>query len=117
MTSGINHTLSDRIPNNPEEGPRGEFTLLQVKLVTGRSHQIRAHLASLGHPVIGDFKYGDQKTNHYFKLKYGLSHQLLHSWRMVFPVLTGELSNLSGMEVKAEAPELFLKIKNDLFID
>ena len=101
--------------SNAEEEIAGEFTLLQVKLVTGRSHQIRAHLASIGHPIIGDFKYGDQRTNHFFKKKYGLTHQLLHSYRMVFPNIAGELSNLSGKEFVAEVPEIFAKIQKDLF--
>ncbi|MDF2511415.1 MAG: hypothetical protein K0S04_1281 [Herbinix sp.] len=97
------------------EAAEGNYTLLQVKLITGRSHQIRAHLASIGHPIIGDFKYGDQKTNHFFRKKYGLTHQLLHSQRMVFPMLEGELAYLSGKEFIAEVPELFAKIKKDLF--
>lgn len=101
--------------NKDQEGPKGMFTLLQVKLITGRSHQIRAHLASMNYPLIGDFKYGDQKTNHYFKMNYGLSHQLLHSYRMIFPKIEGELSYLSHQEFTAEIPELFLKIKKDLF--
>ncbi len=94
---------------------QGSFTLLEVKLITGRSHQIRAHLASIGHPIIGDFKYGNQKTNHYFKKKYNLSHQLLHSYRMRFPDIDGELSYLSKKEVVANLPELFTSIKMDLF--
>lgn len=98
-----------------EEEAAGSYTLLQVKLITGRSHQIRAHLASIGHPIVGDFKYGDQKTNHYFKKKYNLTYQLLHSHRMVFPKLEGELSYLSGKEFVAVLPELFDKIKKDLF--
>lgn len=98
-----------------EEEAAGIYTLLQVKLITGRSHQIRAHLASIGHPIVGDFKYGEQKTNHYFKSKYGLTFQLLHSYRMVFPKLNGELSYLSDKEFKAELPELFKKIKRNLF--
>ncbi|HWT76446.1 MAG TPA: RluA family pseudouridine synthase [Mobilitalea sp.] len=98
-----------------DEETEGSFTLLQVKLITGRSHQIRAHLASIGHPIIGDFKYGDQKTNHYFKKRYGLTYQLLHSYRMVFPNISGELSYLSKKEFVAKVPELFQKIKNELF--
>ncbi len=94
---------------------QGGFTLLQVKLITGRSHQIRAHLAGLGHPLIGDTKYGSPAINKYFRDRYGLRHQLLHSYRMVFPGLDGELTALSGKEFKAEEPELFKRIKNDLF--
>jgi 23S rRNA pseudouridine955/2504/2580 synthase len=97
------------------EDPAGSYTLLQVKLITGRSHQIRAHLASIGHPIVGDYKYGSQRTNHYFKLKYGLTNQLLHSYRMVFPKLNGELAYLSGKEFVAGLPELFQRIKNELF--
>ncbi len=93
----------------------GTYTLLQVKLITGRSHQIRAHLASIGHPIIGDFKYGSQKTNHYFKKNYNLSSQLLHSHRMVFPKIDGELAYLSGKEYVAELPEQFKKVKEELF--
>ncbi|MBE5966672.1 MAG: RluA family pseudouridine synthase [Lachnospiraceae bacterium] len=100
---------------NNSRGVKGSYTLLQVKLITGRSHQIRAHLASIGYPIVGDFKYGEQKTNLFFKSTYGLSHQLLHSYRMVFPVIEGELSYLSGKEFKAEPPEIFDKMKEDLF--
>ncbi len=92
-----------------------EFTLLQVKLITGKSHQIRAHLASIGHPILGDSKYGDPTLNERFRQKYGLTHQLLHSHRLVFPELIGPLSNLSGNEFKAPEPEIFVKIRKDLF--
>jgi 23S rRNA pseudouridine955/2504/2580 synthase len=107
------HTATDR----GNDSPKGSYTLLQVKLITGRSHQIRAHLASIGHPILGDYKYGDQKTNHYFKVNFGLTHQLLHSCRMVFPAIEGELCYLSGKEWEAEVPELFQKIKKDIFPD
>lgn len=92
-----------------------KYTLLRVKLITGKSHQIRAHLASIGHPIIGDYKYGDQKTNHYFKTNYELSSQLLHSYEMVFPEITGDLSYLSGKSFIAKLPEQFEMIKKDLF--
>lgn len=58
-----------------------DYTVLEVHLITGRPHQIRAHLAMLGHPVLGDFKYGDRKINE----KYRLKDQLLHAYRVVLP--------------------------------
>lgn len=63
----------------------GFSTLLEVELITGRTHQIRAHLASEGHPLAGDAKYGDKEYNRYFKKKYGLCAQLLHSYRLEIP--------------------------------
>lgn len=108
-------TSQEEAIEQAEDGPQGNYTLLQVKLITGRSHQIRAHLASINHPLIGDFKYGDQRTNHYFKKNFGLTHQLLHSYKMKFPVIEGELSYLSGKEFQAELPELFEQIKKDVF--
>ncbi len=92
-----------------------KYTLLRVKLITGKSHQIRAHLASIGHPIIGDYKYGDQKTNHFFKLQYDLSSQLLHSYQMIFPKLEGELAYLSNKSFTAMLPDQFEKIRKALF--
>lgn len=88
----------------------GVCTLLEVHLITGRTHQIRAHLASQGHPIIGDYKYGNRKLNDEYKAKYGLESQLLHAYRMELPVLTGELSNISEKQFVAPLPTLFSKI-------
>ncbi len=91
----------------------GEVTLLEVHLITGKTHQIRAHLASEGHPIIGDYKYGNREVNDRFRRKYGLTSQLLHSYRLCFPECDGELAALSGKEIKAPVPELFRKICAD----
>ncbi len=61
------------------------YTELEVHLITGRSHQIRAHLASIGHPIIGDTKYGDPKQNELFRKKARVTSQLLHAYRVRFP--------------------------------
>ncbi|MDY5576285.1 MAG: RluA family pseudouridine synthase [Lachnospiraceae bacterium] len=82
-------------------------TLLKVKLITGKTHQIRAHLASEGHPIIGDPKYGNSSLNERYRQKYGVSHQLLHSYELHFPQMEGSLSNLSGRTFFAEAPDIF----------
>ncbi len=90
-----------------------DVTLLEVHLITGKTHQIRAHLASVGHPIVGDAKYGDSKVNHSYRSAYGLKHQLLHAYRLVFPQLDGALANLSGREFTAPLPEEFRKIAED----
>ncbi len=60
-------------------------TFLKVKLMTGRSHQIRAHLKSIGHPLVGDPKYAGKKSCEYFRNKYGVKHQLLHASELILP--------------------------------
>jgi len=62
-----------------------DVTLLLVKLITGKTHQIRAHLSSISHPIIGDYKYGEKLVNERFKREYGIKSQLLHSFRLVYP--------------------------------
>lgn len=83
----------------------GRFTLLRVTLLTGRSHQIRAHLASLGHPIVGDFKYGgvSKVTPSGRTVKY----QLLHSYRLEFPKLAEPFAYLSGRVFEAPLPGYF----------
>lgn len=88
----------------------GTFTLLEVELVTGRTHQIRAHLASIGHPVAGDFKYGNKQLNEQLKSQYGLKHQLLHACRMAFPADLAALPNVAGKCFTAPMPPLMEQI-------
>lgn len=87
-----------------------DCTLLEVCLITGRSHQIRAHLASEGHPIIGDYKYGIRKVNDYFQRQYGLHSQLLHSCRLELPKMKEPLSGLSGKIFTARMPDLMKEI-------
>lgn len=76
----------------------GEKSLLEVELITGRTHQIRAHLAYIGCPIVGDGKYG---INH--KTKTGVKYQMLcsHKLKFQFKTLSGELSYLDGMEFES----------------
>ncbi|MDO4261864.1 MAG: RluA family pseudouridine synthase [Eubacteriales bacterium] len=87
-----------------------EATLLRVRLITGKSHQIRAHLASTGHPIIGDPKYGDPKLNLRYRREFGLNAQLLHAWRLEFPDMEPPLEALSGRRFEAEPPKLMRTI-------
>lgn len=88
----------------------GQITLLEVKLITGRSHQIRAHLASIGHPLIGDYKYGNASLNNHYKKKWCVTSQLLHSYRLELPVIEGVLSYLSEKTFIAEVPPVFERV-------
>ncbi len=63
----------------------GDATLLEVHLITGKTHQIRAHLSGIGHPILGDTKYGDPDRNRALRRATGITGQLLVCCRMEFP--------------------------------
>lgn len=87
---------------------------LEVELITGKTHQIRAHLASIGHPLMGDRKYGNTAYNKQATQKYNQTCQLLHAYRVEFPEITGDLSALSEKVILAPLPTQFKKILEDL---
>lgn len=74
------------------------LTLLEIHLITGKTHQIRAHLSSIGYPIIGDRKYGVPAVNQKYYERCKVRHQLLHAYRVVFP---------DGQTYIAPMPEVF----------
>jgi 23S rRNA pseudouridine955/2504/2580 synthase len=93
----------------------GLYSLIEINLITGRSHQLRAHLAYMGNPIIGDPKYGDSKVNSHFYNKYGLVYQYLYAYKLHFKNSTKDFSYINGKTITASLPPIFKKIKNDLF--
>lgn len=91
------------------------FSLLEVELVTGRSHQIRAHFASIGHPLIGDVKYGSEKINNFFNKEFRLKHQFLYAYKVTFQNVHEDISYLRGRSFQGKLPKDLRKITEKLF--
>lgn len=77
------------------------LTLVEIHLVTGKTHQIRLHLSTIGHPILGDMKYGNEKINKKYYESHKVNHQLLHAYRLEFP---------DGKVVMAEPASVFDKL-------
>lgn len=86
----------------------GDYCLLSLTLLTGRTHQIRVHMASINHPVIGDNKYGDFAINKVFKEKYHFTNQFLMASSVTFHNLEYPLDYLSEKKFKVD-------LDNDMF--
>ncbi|MGN1317909.1 MAG: RluA family pseudouridine synthase [Lachnospirales bacterium] len=91
------------------------YSLLKIKLETGKSHQIRVCMAHIFHPIIGDMKYGDEKTNRFFRDNYKLKSQFLHSYKLIFKTQSGILSYLFDKEFTALPEEKEFNIVKNLF--
>ena len=74
-----------KLPCPSQDSGSLQYSLLELELGTGRMHQIRRHLAAIGHPLLGDDKYGDFSLNKTLKKTAGLKHLLLHSSRLIIP--------------------------------
>lgn len=126
----VKDSAENRVVVTAKEGPKASpirtvytpiaatdaYTLLEVELITGKSHQIRAHLASIGHPLIGDHKYGSEAVNRTMKRRYSLEHHLLHACRVEFPEMPAGLgAQLSGRSIEAPCPGQFRKLEKELF--
>ena len=83
-------------------------SLVECLLITGKTHQIRAHMAFLGYPVIGDNKYGDKSLNRSIAGN-GFIPLMLHSRKVIFPDLGEEFSDINQKSFEAPYPDYFLK--------
>ncbi len=92
-----------------------KYSLLEIQLITGRTHQIRAHLASIGYPIIGDIKYGDREVNKYFKENFGLNNQMLHAYKLIFNKLDKPLDYLDHKEFIASSNKIYKNIEERIF--
>lgn len=86
-----------------------DMTYLEVELITGKTHQIRAHMASVGHPILMDYKYGDHKFNEKYKDRFPAQGQLLHACRLEFSKEESLLEG-AGPVFIAEEPSVFQKL-------
>ena len=90
------------------EGRFGKFTLVEVKIDTGRTHQIRVHLQALGHPVVGDTLYGAAGSLRDGEERIPLERNFLHAWKLHF----SHPSTRKKLELTAELPEKLTQILN-----
>lgn len=81
-----------------------DYTLLDVELLTGRTHQIRAHMSYIRHHVVGDIKYGDYKVNNIFKREFNFENQFLHAYKLKFLDTRGPLNYLKNKEFSCDLP-------------
>lgn len=90
--------------------PTSRYSLLELKPKTGRTHQIRRHLAHLRHYILGDKKHGDNKQNQFFEKQFGMENLLLHARKLEFrhPISSENIS------VLAQLPPHFQKTITDL---
>ena len=111
---GIVKIVEDKQPGAKEVETRyetiavsGRLALLKVQLITGRTHQIRAHMASIGCPILGDSKYGNNTANRELKLKY----QALCAWELTMPRFTQpDFEFLSGKTFRAPKPWYYSQV-------
>lgn len=90
-----------------------DLSYVEAELITGKTHQLRAHFAAIGHPILGDAKYGDEKANSRFR-GMGVRCQLLHCSRVEFPddpkIIPDAFGRYRGRVIQCPDPTIFSKL-------
>ncbi|KGK87541.1 RluA family pseudouridine synthase [Clostridium sp. HMP27] len=121
--SNISKVYTKEVPNSKKIAMEvktiqscGTFSFIEIDLITGRSHQLRAHLSELGNPIVGDVKYSkDSKLNSFFNNKYGLNYQYLYAYKVIFKNCKDKLAYMENKTIAETLPPVLKKIKNDVF--
>lgn len=111
FTDGAKEIHTKIIPVKSSSG----YSLVEVELITGRSHQIRAQLAAMGHPIIGDVKYGDRMENKRFRKSFGFHHQFLFAYKLQFLEGAEGLEYLKGLKFQMHLDSNCRKIIKHIF--
>ena len=93
----------------------GGFSLAEVEIETGRTHQIRVQLSAAGYPLVGDPKYGNPRVNQAVRKRWGLCTQFLHAYCLEFENMPEPYAHLNGKRVTAPLPEKLNGICRGLF--
>ena len=113
--STISKNGKDSITEVYVEKNNDDFSLLKIKLITGRTHQIRSHLSSKGFYIIGDIKYGNAEVNKFFRDNFDLRSQFLHAETIIFRNIDGDLNYLNDKEFFAPMDEIYKNIIRKIF--
>jgi 23S rRNA pseudouridine955/2504/2580 synthase len=92
-----------------------DYSLVDVQIITGKTHQIRVHLAHIKHPSVGDAKYGDFARNKYFNEEFNWKFQFLHAYKLRFSGINGKLAYLNNKIIVDKLPDDKAKIVKKIF--